>query len=106
MLKASEKLDFERAAFYRDRIELIAKIQSSQNINNLNVEDADVIGLFRLGNEVCIQVFFIRSYENRGNHAFFPKTGGGAEDIEIIENFLAQFYSTKIPAREILYRIL
>ena len=102
MLQASKNLDFERAAFYRDRIELIAKIQSSQNINNLNVKDADIIGLFKLGNEVCIQVFFIRSYENRGNHAFFPKTGGGADDIEILENFIAQFYSTKIPAREIL----
>ena len=102
MLQASKNLDFERAAFYRDRIELIAKIQSSQNINNLNVKDADIIGLFKLGNEVCIQVFFIRSYENRGNHAFFPKTGGGADDIEIIENFIAQFYSTKTPAREIL----
>ena len=102
MLQASKNLDFERAAFYRDRIELIAKIQSSQNINNLNVKDADIVGLFKLGNEVCIQVFFIRSYENRGNHAFFPKTGGGADDIEILENFLAQFYSTKIPAREIL----
>ena len=102
MLKASKSLDFERAAFYRDRIELIAKIQSSQNINNLNVKDADVIGLFKLGNEVCIQIFFIRSFENRGNHAFFPKNGGGADEIEIIESFLAQFYSTKIPAREII----
>ena len=68
----------------------------------MNIKDADIIGLFKLGNEVCIQVFFIRSYENRGNHAFFPKTGGGADDIEILENFIAQFYSTKIPAREIL----
>ena len=101
MLNASKSLDFERAAFYRDRIELIAKIQSSQNINNLNVKDADVIGLFKLGNEVCIQIFFIRSFENRGNHAFFPKTGGGADEIEIIESFLANLL-TKIPPREII----
>ncbi len=102
MIQSSEALDFERAAFYRDRIELVAKIQSSQNINNLNLKDADVIGICKIGNESCIQVFFIRSYENRGNHAFFPKTGKGADEVEIIEHFLVQFYRNKLPAKQII----
>ena len=102
MMQSSEELDYERAAFYRDKIELIAKIQSSQNINNLNLKDADVIGICKIGNDTCIQVFFIRSYENRGNHAFFPRTGNGADEIEIIEHFLAQFYGNKVPAKQIL----
>ncbi len=102
MIQSSEVLDYERAAFYRDRIELIAKIQSSQNINNLNLKDADFIGICKIGNDSCIQVFFIRSYENRGNHAFFPRTGKGADETEILEHFLAQFYGNKLPARQII----
>ena len=103
MIQSSEALDYERAAFYRDRIELIAKIQSSQNINNLNLKDADVIGICKIGNDTCIQVFFIRSYENRGNHAFFPRTGNGADETEIIEHFLAQFTATNC-LLQILYQ--
>jgi len=102
MLRSSKEMDFERAAFYRDRIELIAKIQSSQNINNLNLKDADVVGIYKIGNDSCIQIFFIRSYENRGNHAFFPRTGKGADKVEILEHFLAQFYGNKVPAKQVL----
>ena len=43
-----------------------------------------------------------RSYENRGNHAFFPRTGKGADKVEILEHFLAQFYGNKVPAKQVL----
>ena len=43
MEKASEELDFEKAAILRDRIKSLNIIQSSQRINEANLIEADVI---------------------------------------------------------------
>jgi len=49
-----------------------------------------------------VQVFFIRANQSWGNRDFYPKTGSGAEEAEIMEAFLAQFYDDKEPPRLIL----
>ena len=46
--------------------------------------------------------FFIRSHQSWGNRDFYPRTGSGAEEGEILEAFLAQFYDSKPPPRQIL----
>ena len=49
-----------------------------------------------------MQVFFIRANQSWGNRDFYPRTGAGAEEAEILEAFLAQFYDDKEPPRLIL----
>jgi excinuclease ABC subunit C len=52
--------------------------------------------------QACVQVFFIRANQSRGNRDFYPKTGAGAEEPEILEAFLTQFYDDKEPPRLVL----
>ena len=102
MARASEAMEFERAAVLRDRIRALTNVQASQGINPETVEEADVVALHQDGGHACVQVFFIRAHQNWGNRAYFPRTGAGAEPAEILEGFLGQFYGNKTPARRIL----
>ena len=92
---ASEKLDFERATIFRDRIKSLNIIQSSQRINEANLVDADVIAAYKESGRTCIQVFFYRSKQNWGNQAYFPKHDPDQEINEIMSSFLMQFYENK-----------
>ena len=95
MEEASEKLDFERASIFRDRIKSLNIIQSSQRINEANLIDADVIAAYKESGKTCIQVFFYRSKQNWGNQAYFPKHDPDQDVSEIMSSFLMQFYENK-----------
>ncbi len=102
MAEASAALEFEKAGALRDRIRALTQIQSAQGINPKTVREADIVALYQEGGQACVQVFFIRAHQNWGNRAYFPRTGSGAEPEEILEAFLGQFYSTKLPPRQVL----
>ena len=102
MSTASEAMEFERAASLRDRIKALTQVQQSQGINPRGVEQADVIALHLEHGQACVQVFFIRANQSWGNRDFYPKTGAGAEEPEIMEAFIAQFYDDKDPPPLIL----
>ncbi|MBL4806212.1 MAG: excinuclease ABC subunit UvrC [Rhodobacteraceae bacterium] len=102
MTEASHALEFERAASLRDRISAMAQVQTSQGVNPQGVEEADIVALHQDGGQACVQVFFIRSNQNWGNRAYYPRTGGSADTAEILEAFMVQFYSTKMPPKLIL----
>jgi excinuclease ABC subunit C len=71
MQQASDALNFESAARLRDRIQALAMIQSRQDINLDNVEEADIISAYQDSGHSCVQVFFFRNYGNYGNRAYF-----------------------------------
>lgn len=102
MQEASEAMEFERAAVLRDRIQALTKVQSSQGINPRGVTEADVIALHMEGGQACVQVFFIRANQNWGNRDFYPRTGAGADEAEVLRGFIGQFYDQKEPARLLL----
>ena len=95
MHKASANLEFERAAAIRDRIQALTAVQSVQGINPRTVNEADLFALYSGGGQACVQVFFFRAGQNWGNHAYFPNTGSGADDDEVLEAFVAQFYARR-----------
>jgi excinuclease ABC subunit C len=102
MAQASEDMEFERAAALRDRIKALTQVQQTQGINPQGVPEADVVALHLEHGQACVQVFFIRANQSWGNRDFYPKTGAGAEEPEIMEAFLTQFYDDKDPPRLIL----
>ena len=95
MEKASKELDFEKAAIARDRIKALSQIQSSQKINQTNLNEADVVSIFKDSGKTCIQVFFFRSKQNWGNQAYFPKHDPDDKLEHILSSFLTQFYENK-----------
>ncbi|WP_246708212.1 excinuclease ABC subunit UvrC [Bartonella sp. HY038] len=95
MQQASQMLDFEHAAVYRDRLAALAHIQGHQGINPQGVDEADVFALHFEGGQSCIQVFFFRTGQNWGNRAYFPKADPSISTSEILSAFIAQFYDDK-----------
>ena len=102
MQAASEDLDFERAAIYRDRLAALSHVQSHQGINPQTVEEADVFAIHYDGGLACIQVFFFRTGQNWGNRAYFPKADPSLSGAEILGAFLSQFYDDKPCPRQVL----
>ncbi|MEG3619866.1 excinuclease ABC subunit UvrC [Magnetovibrio sp. PR-2] len=102
MQTASDDMEFEKAAEYRDRIRALTRIQQHQDINPGNAQDADVVALHQKNGLNCVQVFFFRGGRNFGNRAYFPTQAKGEGEPEVLEAFLGQFYAQHRPPREIL----
>ena len=101
MEKASEALDFERAAVYRDRLAALSAVQAQQGINPRSTEEADVFAVHQEGGFFCVEVFFFRTGQNWGNRAYFPKADRTFGPGEVLGAFLAQFYDDK-PVPELI----
>ena len=95
MEKASKELDYEKAAVARDRIKALTQIQTSQKINQTNLNEADVISVYKETGKTCVQVFFFRSKQNWGNQAFYPKHDADDSVQDILSSFISQFYENK-----------
>ena len=95
MEEASNALDFETAARYRYRIQAMSFVTQTQGINPQGVDEADVFGIAQEGGITCVQVFFFRSGQNWGNHAYFPRTDKSTGEAEILAAVLGQFYDDR-----------
>ena len=102
MQAASEALEFERAARFRDRIAALSAIQGTQGVNTQGVEEADVFALDEQAGQFCIEVFFFRNFQNWGNRAYFPKADRTMSPDEVLASFIGQFYDDKPAPRAIL----
>ncbi len=99
---ASDDMEYEKAAEYRDRIRALTRVQQHQDINSGNVQEADVVALYEKNGLNCIQVFFFRGGRNFGNRAYFPTQAKGEDAPQVLEAFLGQFYAAHRPPREVL----
>ncbi len=97
MQAASDSMEYETAASYRDRLKALRAIRSHQDINVRGIGDADVIAIAQREGRSCVQVFFFRGGQNFGNRAFFPSHDAEETPEAVLEAFLAQFYEN-IPA--------
>jgi excinuclease ABC subunit C len=102
MQEAAERLDYEQAAKYRNRLWALAHVTADQAINLEGIEEADVFAAHQDGGQTCIQVFFFRSGQNWGNRAYFPRADRSFGVDEVLESFIAQFYDDKPVPRLIL----
>ena len=102
MEKSSKKMDYEKAATYRDRIKALTQIQTSQYISSTNLDNADVISISQEAGKSCIQVFFYRSKQNWGNQSYFPSHDQSHTAEEVLTSFITQFYENKNVPAEIL----
>jgi excinuclease ABC subunit C len=102
MAKASEEMEFERAAALRDRIKALTQVQTAQGINPQGVSEADIIALHMAQGQACVQVFFIRANQNWGNRDYYPRVGPDVDAAEVLEAFIGQFYDTREPPRQLI----
>ncbi|WP_432642313.1 excinuclease ABC subunit UvrC [Acidaminococcus sp.] len=102
MYAASDKMEFEAAARYRDSLLNLRKLAEKQKATTEG-GDRDVVGLAMDDSGVCVQVFFIRSGKILGRDSFFLDQEVGEPGSEILADFLKQYYhENHRPPREIL----
>ncbi len=102
MQEASDALDFESAAIFRDRIRALTQIQARQDINVEGMAEADIVAAHQEGGHTCVQVFFYRAGQNYGNRTYFPTHGKADTAEQVLEAFVGQFYSDKKPPKLVL----
>jgi len=104
---ASSALEFEAAAKFRDQISTLRKVQQQQFVSGVAAE-MDVIGFYRVKNQVCLHLLFIRDHKILGSKSYFPTIPNETDDSEIVQAFISQHYigndlkAGKIPKEVIL----
>ncbi len=88
---ASNELNFEHAAKYRDQIATLRKVQQQQHVSG-HVAELDVVGLYREKSQVCIHLLFIRQHKILGSKSYFPQVPIDSSDSDILQAFIAQHY--------------
>ena len=107
MEAASERMDFENAAAYRDLVTAVQSISEKQKITAHDGEDRDVIALNRDREDAVVVIFFVREGRLIGrDHYVLSHVSPDAEDNEILNDFMGQFYTgTPFVPREIMLEL-
>jgi excinuclease ABC subunit C len=88
---ASQQLQFEKAANYRDQITALRTVQSQQVIEEGN-GDIDVIAAEMRAAAICVHVLFVRQGRILGSRSFYPAATLAETPAEILAEFIPQFY--------------
>ena len=95
MNEASSKMEYEKAALYRDELLAVESISQKQKVSNISENDIDVIGIARSDQEICIEIFYVRNSKMIGRDNYFFKGLNDEADSDIVEEFIEQYYNGK-----------
>jgi excinuclease ABC subunit C len=91
MNDASEHMQYEEAAAFRDQIAALRKVREKQFVSG-GGEDTDVIACGHAGGVVCVNLAMIRSGRHLGDRNFYPRNAEGCGPEQVLEAFLLQHY--------------
>lgn len=105
MEAASADMKFEEAARYRDLVTSVKSVAQKQKITGNVGTDRDIIGMFRSGEDIVIQIFFVRDGRLMGREHYHMTDSLMEPDGEVLGDFIKQFYSgTPFIPSEIMIR--
>lgn len=93
MYAASEAMEFEKAAEYRDLIKSVRQIAQKQKITSQSMDDRDIIAMAKDDRDVVVQVFFVRDGRLIGREHFHVEAGAAETNSQILNGFVKQFYA-------------
>ncbi len=101
MLQHAERLDFEMAAVYRERLKALNMITEKQKMASISEDDFDVVAIAKNDVDASLQIFYVRDGKVSGRNNYFFPGSGLEEDAEIVVSFIKQFYDDNkfIPPR-------
>lgn len=103
MYEASEKMDYEEAANYRDLLTSVKNIAQKQKITSSELMDRDILAYSFDGPDAVVQVFFIRQGKLLGREHFHLTTAINHNGGELLSSFIKQYYAgTPYIPRELL----
>ncbi len=89
----AERMEYEKAAEYRDLLGSVRQIAQKQKITTFDNEDKDIVALASDGDDAVVQVFFIRSGKLIGRDHFYMRVRSDDTRGQILSAFLRQYYS-------------
>ena len=92
MLEEANNMNFEKAAYIRDRMLAIERVNEKQKVSNISENNIDVIGIAKSEIEVCVEIFFVRGSKMVGREHYFFSDLKEMDDREIISGFIKQYY--------------
>ncbi len=87
----AQRLEFERAAQYRDRISAIQRLREAQSVESGST-DFDVIAALLVNGILCIQLVIFRSGRNIDYKTLFPKIKVEVNLAEVLAEFIPRYY--------------
>ena len=93
MLEASEALNFEEAAQYRDYIEAAKALSATQRVVMHQAADIDIVIPARGQEEVHMVIFFVREGKLVGRETYEMESSWEENKQELVAAFLNQHYS-------------
>ena len=102
MQQASDELNFEKAAYLRDRIRAIESLEMNQVVIGTGHTESDVFAVGRLNGAVLVFALYVRDGKVIGTEKF-AMDASDERDADIMNAFLTQYYGEDTPVpREIL----
>ena len=102
MDRASERLDYEEAAEWRNRIQSLQEICRHYR-TGVASGHFDVVAAVCEGGLHCVQVSSFRGGASHGNRSYFPVVNDAAiEAPELLRGFLGQYYLERVAPPEVL----
>jgi excinuclease ABC subunit C len=95
--QASDSMQYEKAAYLRDKKLAIEAITERQKVSNISENDIDVIGISRNDFKICVEIFFVRKSKMQGREHYFIDNLEDETDREILSSFIKQYYIDKTP---------
>ncbi len=102
MQRASERLEFEKAALFRDQHRALQRTIEHQAVVAEHHIDQDVYGLFRQDAAVGIAILFVRAGVITGVQTFFIPDPLGNDSALLTEAILQYYTAQRVPPRELL----
>ena len=93
MTEASEKMEYEEAAGYRDLYNSVKSVAQKQKITDSDGEDKDIIAMAAEEHEAVVQVFFVRDGKLIGREHFYMTHVEDCDNAQILLDFVKQFYA-------------
>lgn len=92
MVDASDALEFELAALYRDQLRAVENIREKQRVVNVKNVDQDVLGLYREG-EMCELTLMLVRQGHVTDTQSYSLDRSELPDEELVAGFLSQYYA-------------
>ena len=93
MQKASDQLDFEAAAVYRDQIGALSRVLQQHSMETESVQDCDILAVVGDGQRAVVNLAMVRGGRHLGDRPYFSAAIHGPESDDTLDEALLAFAS-------------